>query len=70
MALFLSDKRRGSVPLLDTMKQEMMIAWEERKRKIRQQGEKIGTKLLIPMMGMLGVVFVIVLVPAFLSFQI
>lgn len=67
MALFISDKRRGSIPLLDAMNQEMLLAWEERKRKIRQQGEKIGTKLLIPMMGMLCVVFLIILVPAFLS---
>lgn len=69
MALFISDKKRGSIPLLEAMNQEMMLAWEERKRKTRQQGEKIGTKLLIPMMGMLSVVFFMVLVPAFLSFQ-
>ena len=68
MALFISDKRRGSIHLLDAMNQEMLFAWEERKRKTRQQGEKIGTKLLIPMMGMLGVVFIVILVPAFLSF--
>lgn len=69
MALFISDKRRGSIPLLDAMNQEMLLAWEEQKRKTRQQGEKIGTKLLLPMMGMLGVVFLMILVPAFLSFQ-
>ncbi len=69
MALFISDKRRGSIPLLDAMNQEMMLAWEEQKRNTRQQGEKIGTKLLLPMMGMLGVVFIMILVPAFLSFQ-
>jgi len=69
MALFISDKRRGSIPILEAMNQEMLLAWEERKRKTRQQGEKIGTKLLIPMMGMLSVVFVMVLVPAFLSFR-
>lgn len=69
MALFVSDKKRGSINLLEAMNQEMLQAWEEQKRKTRQQGEKIGTKLLIPMMGMLAVVFIIILVPAFLSFQ-
>lgn len=69
MALFISDKKRGSINLLEAMEQEMMQAWEEQKRKTRQQGEKIGTKLLIPMMGMLSVVFIMILVPAFLSFQ-
>ena len=68
MALFISDKKRGTLPLLDVMNQEMLCAWEEQKRKTRQQGEKIGTKLLLPMMGMLSVVFLIVLIPAFLSF--
>ena len=70
MALFIADRKRGTVPLLETMNQEMLLAWEEQKRKTRQQGEKIGTKLLLPMMGMLLVVFLMVLVPAFLSFKI
>lgn len=68
MALFVSHKRRGGGNLLESMNQEMLQAWEERKRKTKQQGEMIGTKLLLPMMGMLGIVFVMILVPAFLSF--
>lgn len=68
MALFVSHKKRGSIDLIDAMNREMLQAWEEQKRKTKQQGEKIGTKLLMPMMGMLAVVFVIILVPAFLSF--
>ena len=68
MAMFISDRKRGSVNLLDAMNQEMLSAWEEQKRKSRQHGEKIGTKLLIPMMGMLGIVLVIVMMPALLSF--
>lgn len=69
MSLFVSDQRRGSIRLLEAMEQELYEAWEEQKRKIRQQGEKIGTKLLAPMMGMLAVVFVMIMVPAFLSFR-
>ncbi len=69
MSLFISEKRRGSVNLLEAMNQEMLLAWEDQRRKTKQQGEKIGTKLLLPMMGMLTVVFIIILVPAFLSFQ-
>lgn len=69
MALFISDKKRGSIRLLDAMNQEMLEAWENQKRSAKQQGEKLGTKLLIPMMGMLLVVFLMILVPAFLSFQ-
>ncbi len=70
MALFISDKKRGSTNLLEAMNQEMLQAWEEQRRRAKQQGEKIGTKLLAPMMGMLSVVFIMILVPAFLSFKI
>lgn len=69
MALFISYKTRGSTNLLEAMNAEMLQAWEMQKRKTKQQGEKIGTKLLFPMMGMLAVVFIMILVPAFLSFQ-
>ena len=69
MAMFLSDKKRGSINLIDAMRQEMLQAWEEQRRSTKQQGEKIGTKLLLPMMGMLAVVFIIILIPAFLSFD-
>lgn len=69
MALFILEKRRGSTNLLEAMNQEMLQAWELQKRNTKQQGEKAGTKLLIPMMGMLAVVFVMILVPAFLSFR-
>ena len=47
---------------------EVAEALEERKAKARIRGEKAGTKLLFPMILLLGVVFVIILVPAFLSF--
>lgn len=69
MSAMLSYKKRGGTNLLDILHQEMLDAWEERKRKTRQQGELISTKLLLPMMGMLAIVFVMILVPAFLSFQ-
>lgn len=69
MALFISDKKRGSIRILDAMNQEMLEAWDDQKRSAKQQGEKLGTKLLVPMMGMLVVVFLMILIPAFLSFQ-
>ena len=68
ISAIISYKRRGGTSLIEVMHQEMLDAWEERKRKSRQQGEIISTKLLLPMMGMLAVVFVMILTPAFLSF--
>ena len=40
----------------------------ERKNNARKLGEKAGTKLLFPMILMLGIVMVILMVPAFLAF--
>ena len=40
------------------------------KHAAKRYGEEAGTKLLFPMMLMLGIVMVILLVPAVLAFQI
>ncbi len=68
MSLFVINQKRGSKNLLQLLETEMLDAWEERKRNARMEGEIVGTKLMLPMMGMLAVVFVMILVPAFLSF--
>ena len=44
-----------------------MEAFEKRKETVKRMGETAGTKLLLPMMLMLGVVMVIILVPAFMT---
>lgn len=56
---------RGLTGLLET---EAAAALTERKNQARRLGEQAGTKLLLPMILMLGVVLVILVVPAFLSF--
>jgi nitrogen fixation protein FixH len=48
---------------------EVYLALEEKSHRIRRKGEEISTKMLLPMMMMFGVVIVIILVPAFLSFS-
>ena len=45
-------------------------AFEQRKNRARQIGEKAGTKLLFPMLIMLVLVLVIIMVPAFWSMKI
>ena len=49
---------------------EAIQSFENRKSTARRLGEEAGTKLLMPMIGMLAVVFVMVMVPAFMSMQI
>ena len=48
--------------------QEAKDAMAQERANIKIKGEQTGTKLLLPMMGMLVLVFAILLVPAFLSF--
>lgn len=66
--LLVSNLRKGNRELLETMERESVQAFENRKRRAKVLGEKAGTKLLGPMMCMLVIVFVILLVPAWISF--
>jgi hypothetical protein len=56
--------RKGAANLPLLLKNEAKEAFEERKHMARKQGEKAGTKLLVPMMLLLGITMVIIMVPA------
>lgn len=60
--------KKGSRGLTGFLEQEAVSSLEERKNHARKLGEQAGTKMLFPMILMLGVVLVILMVPAFLSF--
>lgn len=68
--LLVQNLKKGSKRLLELLQMESQEAFSERKEQARRKGEEAGTKLLLPMGGMLLIVLVIVLVPAFASFQI
>ncbi len=59
--------KKGSRGLAEFLEKEAAASLEERKNNARKMGEKAGTKLLFPMMLMLGIVLVVLMVPAFLS---
>ena len=59
---------QGSQGLLQMLERESLEAWEDRKRKAKVLGEIAATKLLVPMILMLGVVLALLMIPAFLSF--
>lgn len=61
--------RKGTKGLSKILKIEAMQAFEERKARVKRLGEEAGTKLLFPMFLMLGIVLVIIIVPAFMSIQ-
>lgn len=62
------NRKTGTKNLRYLLQIEMTDAFEQRKNLARRQGEEAATKLLIPLFLMLGVVMVIVVVPAFLTF--
>ncbi len=62
------NRREGTKNLRGAMKTEMAAAFEERKNLARKRGEEAGTKLLLPLFLMLGVVMAMVAAPALLSF--
>ena len=66
--LLIQNRKEGMKNLNQVMQQEMKSAFEERKNLARRQGEEAGTKLLAPLFAMLGVVMVMVMVPAMLAF--
>ena len=66
--LLVQNLRSGNRNLVDMLERESTEAWEERKRRARIHGETAATKLLVPMILMLGVVLALLMIPACLSF--
>lgn len=69
-ALLSQNIKKGSKGIADILKVEAIQAFENRKSLAKQRGEEAGTKLLMPMMGMLAVVMIMVMVPAFLTMNV
>ncbi len=67
-SLLEQNRKTGLKNLRQMLDAEVADAFEERKNLARRQGEEAGTKLLMPMFMMLGIVMVIIVVPAFMSF--
>lgn len=67
-SLLSQNLRKGSYRLEALLREETRLAFEEQKSTVRRKGEEAGTKLLIPLMLLLGVVMVMILFPVFMSF--
>ena len=61
--------KRGSAGIIEILESEAKESFAERRENVRKKGEETGTRLLIPMFGMLILVIAIVVVPAFSSFS-
>lgn len=67
--LIMQNLRKGSAGLRQSLEKEVADAFVLRKNLAKKAGEEAGTKILLPMVLMLCIVMVIILVPAFLTFQ-
>lgn len=70
MALLIQYLEKGSSKLLESLEKEAENSRDEQFKQMRKIGEEMGTKLLFPMMLLLGLVIVLIMIPAFYSFQI
>lgn len=61
--------KKGNRELMEMLLLESENAFEERKAMAKKYGEEAGTKLLVPMILQLGVIMLMLLVPAFMSFK-
>lgn len=67
--ILLQNLQTGSRGLCKLLEQEAESALEERKALARKLGEEAGTRMLLPLMMMLGIVIAIIMAPAIQSFR-
>ncbi|MDO5291182.1 MAG: hypothetical protein Q4F05_00400 [bacterium] len=67
-SLLSQNSSKGMDGILAALELESYSAFEERKELAKRLGEKAGTKLLLPMGIMLLLVFIMILIPAFINF--
>ncbi|MCR4798151.1 MAG: type II secretion system F family protein [Lachnospiraceae bacterium] len=66
LALMLNqNSRKGNRELLAQLEREEQNLYEQRQRQLKIAGELTSTKLLIPMGGLLAMVLIVIIVPAF-----
>ncbi len=68
-SLLEQNRKNGSKNLRERLSYEMSEAFEQRKHGARRLGEEASTKLLVPLFLMLGVVMVMIAVPAMMEFM-
>lgn len=69
MELLIQNLKKGTNNLLYLLEQEEMAAFTIRKEQAKRQGEEAATKLLLPMILLLGSVLLLILYPAMAEFH-
>ena len=68
MSLLAQNIRKGTKDIIVMMAEEEQSALLTKKEMAKKKGEEAGTKLLFPMIVLLGIVMVIVISPAIMNF--
>ena len=68
--LLIQHLHKGGNGILESLREEATKAGDEQKRETQKKGEEMGTKLLFPMILMLGIVMIFIMIPALFSFQV
>lgn len=66
--LLVQNMQKGNSAMLLQLKEEAETAFAQRMDQARKKGEEAGTKLLMPMMILFGMVMVLIMIPAFGTF--
>lgn len=66
--LLVQNLQKGNSTMLMQLKEEAELAFEEKMSRAKKRGEEAGTKLLVPMMMMFGMVMIFIIIPAFGTF--
>ena len=64
-ALLVQNQKRGNSTLLQQLQQECQRVLEEEMNQVRRLSQEASSKLLVPMILMLGMIMVMIMVPAF-----
>ena len=67
IALLVQNLQKGNGELLILLRHEAVVAIEDSKAQLKKRGEEMNTKLLLPMVMMLGMVMLLVIFPVFMS---
>ncbi|MCH5275601.1 MAG: hypothetical protein J1E65_07150 [Lachnospiraceae bacterium] len=65
--LLVQNLKKGNTALLLQLRQEALTAMEEHAALIKRAGEESATKLLLPMVMLMGMVMILIMVPAFMG---
>ena len=61
--------KKGNAALLNRLREEADKAMQENLQFRKKIGEEAETKLLVPMIMMMGIIMLLVMLPAFTSFE-